>query len=118
MPPASPLTVVPDGHSRLSDGVIIETSVLARLLGIKLLTLEGTVLVSPAQLQEAYQAYATTVAAPAAVETPREIRAERLNGGSPTRSGPSGAVVGARLDAAARLLGESSRDLHSIERRP
>jgi len=32
--------------------MLIETSVLARLFGFKLLTLEGTVVVSPAQFRE------------------------------------------------------------------
>lgn len=34
-----------------SDGFVVETHVLARLLGVKLLTLEGVVLVSPAQVR-------------------------------------------------------------------
>jgi hypothetical protein len=44
--------VIPDSSKRLSDGLVIETAVVARLLGVKLLTLEGTVLASPAQLKE------------------------------------------------------------------
>lgn len=108
--------MVANGSSRLSDGVIIETSVLARLMGIKLLTLEGTVLVSPAQLQERYHAHATPDAVPVAV-TRHQAPAERLNGGSAARSGAPDEAVGARLAAAARLLDESSRDLRSIEHR-
>ena len=42
----------PGGGSGLSDGIVVEASVLARLLGIKLLTLEGTVVLSPAELRE------------------------------------------------------------------
>jgi hypothetical protein len=44
--------VQPGGGSGLSDGIVVEASVLARLLGIKLLTLEGTVVLSPADLRE------------------------------------------------------------------
>jgi hypothetical protein len=44
--------VIPDSSKRLSDGLVIETAVVARLLGFKLLTLEGTVLASPAHLTE------------------------------------------------------------------
>jgi hypothetical protein len=44
--------VVPDSSKRLADGWLIETFVLARLFGIKLLTLEGTVAVTPAQPRE------------------------------------------------------------------
>ena len=50
--PTRPQRVVPDSSKRLSDGLLIETSVLARLFGFKLLTLEGTVVVTPAQLRE------------------------------------------------------------------
>ncbi len=103
-----------DGSSQLSDGVIIETSVLARLLGIKLLTIEGTVLVSPAQVREGYQAPATP-----AIETRRELPAAGLNGGAAARSGAvSGEAVGARLGMAARLLAESSQNLRRIETKP
>ncbi len=49
-------TVVPDSSKRLSDGLLIETTVLARLLGVRLLTLEGTVVVTPAQLRDLSQA--------------------------------------------------------------
>ena len=48
---AGPPVAVPDGNKDLSGGVLIETSVLARLLGVKLLTLEGTVVVSPADIR-------------------------------------------------------------------
>lgn len=115
--PTLPRAVIADSNSRLSDGVIIETSVLARLLGVKLLTLEGTVLVSPAQVRDdGYQVPAAravpvepTGGEPGAV--PRGIEGE-----SGRRDKPGGAV-GARLGLAARLLRESTHDLHSIEPR-
>ena len=44
------LTAVRARRSRRSDGVLVEASILARLLGIKLLTLDATVLVVPADL--------------------------------------------------------------------
>lgn len=111
--PAPPRTVVASGSSRLSDGLVIETSVLARLLGIRLLTLEGTVLVSPAQLREG-SVLATPAAVPVAVAR-REESVRRLDRGSASRSAASGEAVGTRLGSAARLLRESSRDLRSIE---
>lgn len=112
--PAPPRTVVASGSSRLSDGLVIETSVLARLLGVKLLTLEGTVLVSPAQLLREGSALATPAAVPVAVAR-REESVRRLDRGSASRSAASGEAVGTRLGSAARLLRESSRDLCSIE---
>ena len=49
---ASPLllTAVPDRRKRLSQGILIEASVLARLLGIKLLKLDATVVLTPADV--------------------------------------------------------------------
>lgn len=45
--------VVPDARQDPAfDGVIIEASVLARLLGMKLLTLEGTIVLRPALVQQ------------------------------------------------------------------
>jgi hypothetical protein len=43
-------TLLPDGASHLSDGVLVETHLLARLLGMRLLRVEGTVLMSPARV--------------------------------------------------------------------
>ena len=45
-----PALVSPDSSSD-TDAVIIEASVLARLLGVRLLTLEATVVLSPAQVR-------------------------------------------------------------------
>lgn len=40
----------PDGDSQLSDGVVVETRLTARLLGVRLLRVDGVVLMSPARL--------------------------------------------------------------------
>lgn len=40
----------PDRRKRLSDGVLVEASVLARVLGVRLLTLEATVVLAPAEI--------------------------------------------------------------------
>jgi hypothetical protein len=45
---AGPTADLAPDPSEPGDAVIIETAVLARLLGVKLLTLEGTVVLSPA----------------------------------------------------------------------
>lgn len=74
--------------------MIVETAVLARLLGVKLLTLEGTVVLTPAQILP------TTAAV--TPRTRREVGARRGDGGQ---------VVGRRLPAAARLLRDASEEL-------
>ncbi|MDW5594134.1 hypothetical protein VSS74_07300 [Conexibacter stalactiti] len=50
---------IPGSTRRLSEGVALKASVIARLLGIRLLTLDATVLVAPAEI-----AAATTVPPP------------------------------------------------------
>ena len=42
---------MPDGTRQLSDGLIIDAAVVARLLRIRLLTLEASVIVSPAEIK-------------------------------------------------------------------
>jgi hypothetical protein len=42
----------PDEESRLSDGVLVETALVARVLGLRLLRVDGTVLLAPARLHE------------------------------------------------------------------
>jgi hypothetical protein len=44
------LTAVPDRRGRLSEGILVEASVLARLLGIRLLKLDATVMLMPADV--------------------------------------------------------------------
>jgi hypothetical protein len=49
--PSTTLIAVPAGSGRLSDGLIIEASVVARLLGLRLLALDASVVVSPAEMR-------------------------------------------------------------------
>jgi hypothetical protein len=57
MPPAiesadsGVLTVAPDRRRRLSQGVLVEASILARLLGLRLLRLEATMVLTPADVR-------------------------------------------------------------------
>jgi hypothetical protein len=44
------LTAVPDPRNLLSHGVLIEGSILARLMGIRVLTLDATVVLVPADV--------------------------------------------------------------------
>ena len=43
----------PDAANRLGDGVVVETYLTARLLGLRILRVDGTVLLSPGRLVEA-----------------------------------------------------------------
>ena len=54
----------PDAGKSLSDGVVVEASVVARLLGLKLLRLEANVTLLPADVEP------ITYVEPAAVEVP------------------------------------------------
>jgi pyridoxal biosynthesis lyase PdxS len=44
------LAAVPDRRRRPSDGIVVEASILARVLGARLLTLDATVVVAPADV--------------------------------------------------------------------
>jgi hypothetical protein len=45
-------TIQPDPGRSLADGVVVETRLVARLLGIKLLRVDGVVLLSPGRVGE------------------------------------------------------------------
>ena len=81
------------------DGLAVETHVLARLLGIKLLTLEGVVLISPAQVSRGgvNEAVAQQLAPPS-------------TNGVPGRTSP-----GTSLGDAARLLDECTEELRTLD---
>jgi len=83
------LTAVPDRRKRLSEGILVEASVVARLLGMRLLKLDATVVLMPADV----------AAQPAA---PRDPPA--LDGLPPTRLNPAG-----------RGLAEAIRNLNEGE---
>jgi hypothetical protein len=88
------LTAAPDRRKRLSEGVLVEAFVVARLLGLRLLKLDATVMLMPADV----------AAQPA---TPRDPPA--LDGLPPAGS-PS-----ARLYPAGRGLAEAIRHLNEGE---
>jgi hypothetical protein len=50
MPGGTPAALRPDGASDLSDGIVVQTQLLGRVLGVRLLRVDGTVLVSPGRL--------------------------------------------------------------------
>ena len=104
-----------ESGSQLSSGLVVQGAVLARLLGVKLLTLDATVLVSPAQLREAEVEQAPK---PAAGSPAAESRSETLGSrrGSNSRSVPleRNDPVGSRLGLAARWIDDSADTLGEL----
>jgi hypothetical protein len=76
-------------------------------MGIKLLTLEGSVLVSPAQLRAVDQR------APWVVPTP-SVATDRPPIPDGSRPGPHPTAIGSRLDDAAVILQESDVELRAL----
>ena len=96
------LTAVPDRRRRPSDGIVVEASILARVLGIRLLTVDATVAIAPADV---------TAPSPA----PRRSRTRtwaRPAGVAPARSGAVGrglAEAVRSIDEGAAILAETRR---------
>jgi hypothetical protein len=88
-----------------SGGLAVEAHVLARLLGIKLLTLEGLVLVSPAAVQSEPGPVDSSPPRPRQARSGSERRAITANGHD----------AGARLAGAARLIHECDDELRSLD---
>ena len=94
------LEVAPDRRRRLSDGALVEASLAARLLGMRILTLNATVALVPADV---------TPATPA--------RQDRVAHAPPRSSGDSrgrAVPVGHRLADAVRNLDEGARVLDEV----
>jgi hypothetical protein len=101
---AAPLVVevAPDRRRRLSDAALVEASIAARVLGMRILTLHATVALVPADVTAA-----TPVVQDRAVHAPR-----RPSGESRGRPG----FVGDGLAAAVRNLDEGARLLAQVQR--
>ena len=85
----------PAGTDTLAGGAVVHTSLVARLLGLRLLTVEGTVVLSPVSFGITPPHTAARAApAPALNFVPKQI--------------------GARLAPTARLIDESINDLRSL----
>jgi hypothetical protein len=95
------LTAVPDRRRRPSDGLVVEASIVARLLGIRLLKLDATVAIVPAD-----------VTAPSAARHEPRVRAPGRSNGVPlARSAPAGrglAEAVRRIDEGAAILAETN----------
>jgi hypothetical protein len=78
--------LTPDPGSHLSEGVVVETRLRARLFGVPVLRIDGTVLVSPARVEP--------------FDSPRPVRGEVER----TPRASVGRAPGAALAEATRLL--------------
>jgi hypothetical protein len=96
------LDAVPARQRRLSDGVLLEASVLGRVFGVRILTLRATVVLAPASV---------AAAAPADRDRPSRVDARRSRA-APARRGAGGrelAEAVRRIDEGAELLAEARR---------
>lgn len=87
----------PAGTSTLADGAVVHTSLVARLLGVRLLTVEGTILLSPVSF---------STPPPDTARTTIHLDADTVTKG-----------IGARLGPSARLIDESINDLRTLDHR-
>jgi hypothetical protein len=97
------LMATPDRRRRLSDGVLVDASIRARLLGIRLLTIDATIVLAPADV---------TAPLVAAHDPPRRAPV-RSFGISRNRSAATGhglAEAVRSINEGAELLAESRRD--------
>jgi hypothetical protein len=95
------LDVTPDATRRLSEGGIVEASVVARLLGMRLLRLHATIALAPAEVRPA-TAPARAGASPGATWT-----AGRARPGAPGRRLRDAVVT---IDEAGEILAGVRRD--------
>jgi len=109
---AMTLRGTPDARRRPADGIVAEASVVARLLRLRLLTLDATVVITPARV--------TAPSPPERPPSPPERRAAVPPGldhppaahAAPDRGEP----IGRRLTQAARTLDESAETLAALRR--
>jgi hypothetical protein len=97
------LMATPDRRRRLSEGVLVDASIRARLLGIRLLTIDATVVLAPADV---------TAPSVAAHDPPRRPSV-RPSGISRNRSAATGrglAEAVRSINEGAELLAEARRD--------
>jgi len=103
------LELAPDRSKRLSDATLVEASISARLLGMRLLTLDATIALVPADVTAPIAAVAD---GPLRGDR-RAHRSTRSSGDAQRRSGRVGqglADAVRNLDEGAKLLAEVRRD--------
>jgi hypothetical protein len=95
----------------LAGGAVVRTSLVARLLGLRLLTVEGTVLVTPASFGVPTDRPARRTSSLLEVTTTTALRPKARN----PAVGKQDSGIGSRLDASAQLLDESVEDLQALD---
>ena len=97
------LMATPDRRRRLSDGVLVDASIHARLLGLKLLTVDAAIVLMPAD-----------VSAPSAAAHPAAGRSAPRSSAAASRravaAGPRLAQAVRSINEAAEVLAETRRD--------
>jgi hypothetical protein len=109
------LTATPDRRRRPSDGLVVEASILARLLRIRLLTLDATVVIVPADVTARWPA-------PPDVQGRTSARSDRAAGTSPPARSDAGgrrslAEAVRTIDEGAAILAEARRTASSSARK-
>jgi hypothetical protein len=94
------LDVAPDGRRRLSEGALVEASVVARLLGVRLLRLEASVALAPAEVRPAAARLQPPSSRSLVPSTPPRVRV----------------APGRRLPEAVRTIGEAAELLAATQR--
>jgi hypothetical protein len=95
LPQSTHLIAVPDGGRQLSEGLLVEASLVARLLKIRLLVIDASLIVAPARVKRRTRAATYAPEQPLAPVEPR------------TRA----RTIGAGLAAAERCLSEGAESL-------
>jgi hypothetical protein len=98
--PSTNLIAVPDGARPLSEGLLVEASVVARLLRIRLLAIDASLIVAPAHVQ-------------GQTRTAAHRRDEML---APATAPRRSHAIGAGLAAAERILDEGCGRAHGLAR--
>lgn len=94
-----PATLAPDTASHLSDGVVVQARLVARLLGLRVLRVDGVVHLAPARLER-------TDVVPRPARPTEQAR--------PARQAPD--PLGVDLARASQLLDDGDRRLGSAAR--
>jgi hypothetical protein len=108
--------VSPAESRSLAGGAVVRTALVARLLGLRLLTVEGSVLLMPLPFGMP-EDHPTRSRTPSRHKANATTTGVRPLGRRPARS-QLGAGIGASLGASARLIDESVEDLRALDHRP
>jgi hypothetical protein len=94
---------IPDRGRRLSEGVLVDASIRARLLGIRLLTIDATVVLAQADV---------TALSPAADDPPprTSVRSARISRNRSAATGHGLAEAVRSINEGVELLAEARRD--------